>query len=485
MTVSPGAVLASVPATLAFVYSLEPRGCLKGGDVALTVPTRWTRPSDSTVPGTPGQVMASCIPGCKLTVVNTMTIMLTGVSLYSGQSLFIIYADATAPGTPGRSDFRASEQSSGTLKDLAPSPSVQVVCPDGAGTMGVSPPTVAAASGHPTLIFTYTAGSCGVQDGGQVRVTIPDDWPSPSPSPGTPGCASPSPFGAPVLHGRTVTVTVADGGIAPGHAGMITCAWATAAPTVGPDLFRASEKSAPSGTLTAINSVTVSVTPATSPPDGNGGSVSPSPLPGTMIVRPELLTAGHRARLIFTYTAPGAGLAASGAVALAVPPGWARPQMTSGKAGYVRASAGALSVRGGRVTVTGASLRPGQKLTITYHAGIVPRQRRTWIFTASDTAATATLASLPMSPAVTVTAMPPPTLPWPLILLAAGLLAAACAVVVLTAHRRGSLPSIRARSHPGPPGPVTVRNTGTDATVTVRIDPHPGAAVIVSDRTSS
>jgi hypothetical protein len=67
-------------------------------------------------------------------------------------------------------------------------------------------------------------------------------------------------------------------------------------------------------------------------------------------------------------------------------------------------------------------------------------------------------------------------------LLAAAIMAAAgisLAVRRLRLHSRQSLaraPDVRAEPDPGPPGQVSVRNTGTAATHTVRIEPNPGAS---------
>src|SRR5262249_57758514 len=62
----------------------------------------------------------------------------------------------------------------------------------------------------------------------------------------------------------------------------------------------------------------------------------------------------------------------------------ARPVKAHGRAGYTSARAGSLSVHGRLITVTGVSLRPGRKLSITYRAGAAPSRPRTWIFTASE-----------------------------------------------------------------------------------------------------
>jgi hypothetical protein len=70
------------------------------------------------------------------------------------------------------------------------------------------------------------------------------------------------------------------------------------------------------------------------------------------------------------------------------------------------------------------------------------------------------------------------------ILLAAVLLAAVAAAATLVVRRRRlrwrppTAPDVRAVPDTGPPGLVSVRNTGTDATHTVRIEPRPGTCTI-------
>jgi len=71
-----------------------------------------------------------------------------------------------------------------------------------------------------------------------------------------------------------------------------------------------------------------------------------------------------------------------------------------------------------------------------------------------------------------------------IILLAAVILAAAAATLVMRRRRLRShprpappAPNVRAVPDTGPPTLVSVHNTGTEATLTVRIEPSPGASI--------
>ena len=105
------------------------------------------------------------------------------------------------------------------------------------------------------------------------------------------------------------------------------------------------------GTATSIGSFTVVApngsgtltTPVTSVPPGSSGNV-----------------------IAFTYTAATGGLS-SGAVTIAVPPGWSAP-VTTAAAGCTTSSTGTVSTSGQTITVSGLTLAAGATATITYGA---------------------------------------------------------------------------------------------------------------------
>jgi hypothetical protein len=124
MTVSPGTVTASGRTKVTFTYTAPPGG-LPSGTVALTVPRRWTAPTRK--PDAPGYTTSSVgtvsIAGRRITV--------TGAALAAGGTLTITYHDATAPRSPGQTEFRAFEGVSATarLSALAQSPVITVAGP--------------------------------------------------------------------------------------------------------------------------------------------------------------------------------------------------------------------------------------------------------------------------------------------------------------------------------------------------------------------
>jgi hypothetical protein len=142
--------------------------------------------------------------------------------------------------------------------------------------------------------------------------------------------------------------------------------------------------------------------------------------------------------------------------------------------------------------VTGVTLKPGAGLTIIYRAAAAPGAAGTSVFPAFQRVdAAGTLVALATPPSVIVAGPSgshlPILLPLLLIVLAAGAAAVLRGVRFLR-HRPqppGAPPSVQAVPYTGPPGTVTVQDSGTDATHTVGIEPSPGAAVTTIEETRS
>jgi hypothetical protein len=491
MTVWPTSVAAAQTATLTFTYTAAPSQILKGGGIELVVPAGWTPPG-------PGNTAVSCpslisaAPQCGLTL-SAMTITVTNVvrDVDLGMTVTITY-QGQAPGTGGPSTFTASEQPfpNGPLSPLTESPAVAVTCPDGAGSMTVSPSTMTASSTG-TLAFTYLAGSCGMEAGGMITLTVPDGWTPPTTASGQGGFTTSAGAGPPTIS-SPMTITVPVGTLGPDGAVSIDYDRARVPRDPGEYVFNAAEQSGTSGILTALAaSPAVRVTAPSVLQGGAGQATVTSPPPavhrgstGQMTVRPGRVAASGRSTLTFSYTAPDAGLSPSGAVTVQIPAGWTVPSPRPGQAGYASSSRGRLSVSGRLIIVAGTAMHSGQKLTITYAHATAPSSAGVSTFVTSQRQdGTSGLDTLTVSPAVTV-ALIRPAAPSPVIpVLVIGLVLAVLAAGGLAVRRlrRGThsaaRPSIRAVPHAGPPVTVTVRDTGTRPTLIVRLESRPADLV--------
>jgi hypothetical protein len=477
LAVYPASVTASDPmTTLAFTYTAN---LVQDGTLTITVPPGWTPPSQA--PGD-GYTTVSCpqlipsAPQCGLTVdPAAMTITVTNIYRDSdwGRMLTVDYTMATPPATAGTSTFNATEQDSSTPTPvMLPALPVAVNCPDGTGSIAVSPQQVTASQMR-TLMFSYTAGGCGTQAGGLVELQVPDGWPSGGNVAWTGG-------GAASISGSTITAPA--GNLAPGQTVTLSYGPVQAPAILQPYTFTAEEQSSQGGTLQPLSGpLTVTVTQAFVSPPGGAGMIA---------VSPRRAVAGRARTLTFTYTAPDGGLAASGEVTVQVPGEWTAPSRTRGQAGYVSSSEGAISASGRLITVTGVALAAGQQLTITYAAGIAPRLPGTSTFVTSERpdgtvrlAALARPASVTVIPAGIVTPSGPSSSADLLYLLIGLAAVVAVAAGVLAAHllRRGGQvtagASVRAVPHAGPPPTLAVRDTGRRPTLTVRLEPQASTAI--------
>jgi hypothetical protein len=237
------------------------------------------------------------------------------------------------------------------------------------------------------------------------------------------------------------------------------------------------------------------------------------PLDGALAINPAAATAGTF--LPFTLTFTTAVPVKDGSVILQVPAGWPAPQTeTPGSDGYATSREGTLTTDPSTMTIqiAGLILATNSSIAVRYSATVPPPTAAGDTFTA---AVQQTLGSAPVNagsvsvtvtaptptptptatptvtptPTPTATATPSPTptpassslWTWPGILLPLGLgLAVVLAVGLLvgwfTRHRPPPVitQSVRAVPHAGPPDQLNVHQTGTGATHTVRIEPHPG-----------
>jgi len=520
LTVNPVDVPASSTQNFRFSYTTATKA---GQTLAITidVPPGWTAPKavPPALPTDPGAVTVDCL-GCsqpnayrvipadhKIAVIFQLA-----KPVDPGKPAVIItYGNVTVPGSAGASKFDAAEQppprfsrAGSTAQPVAfdPAPEVTVTCADGTGTVQVSPNHVTVASVS-MMTFTYIpAGGCGLV-GGAVSLVVPAGWIRPSATPGTGGYVS-SDLGPQSVGISGTTVTVSGITLAAGQQFTITYNQARAPAAATTSAFIAAEKSAAAGSLTLLAPPQVAVRPASThssrPPPASPTPVIPStpasPPPtttgppaqvtstGVMTVSPGSIAAGHPSTLTFTYQPPGTGLPAAGEVLLTVPAGWTAPSEVPGTPGYTSAAPGAARVSGRQILVTGAALAAGQPLTISYHPAAAPRAAGSSVFGASQRASTAAvLTALTDPPSVAVTGPSPFHIPATVGFI---LLAAACAAGLAAARflrRRRPRPppppppAVNTVPHAGPPGAVTVQPSRTEATHSMRIEPHPAAAV--------
>ncbi len=372
MHVSPAStVISSTGNYLTFTF-VGPEGGIDDGSLAVVVPDGWTTPNpDDTQPGGLGGSCGATAGYTVTPVSGGEEIQTSNVYMFGGQECTITYgvsgkdSGVTAPATGGSYTFTSLEASTatGTLTDLASSPSVDVGS-GGAGTMVVAPTTVVAGSTGQTLTFTYTA-SVALTDG-TVAVQVPTGWSAPSTSPSAAGATTTTcPDGSVGVTGSTIEVTginLPSGSCAITYGDQTGGPGATAPASGGggePYTFTTQEQSSPTDTLTTLSSGSPQVTVVA----GDGaGSIEVSPSSAT----PD--TTGNE--LTFTYTSPDGGLD-DGSLQVSVPSGWSTPQTGSAvTAGYVTANCGnANIVDGSTIDVSGVTLDGGATCTITYGSG--------------------------------------------------------------------------------------------------------------------
>jgi hypothetical protein len=259
---------------------------------------------------------------------------------------------------------------------------------------------------------------------------------------------------------------------------------------------------------------------------------------GTLAVSPDAVNAGISQAFTLTFTA--SMRLVQGTLILQVPAGWPLPQVqTAGSDGFITCAAcapGSLATNAMTIMITGLVLSPPgaaiagppSSIAVTYSATVPPSATgSTFTATAQQTSRSAPLGAgsavvtvTPVTTPVTTPATTPVTTPAttpvttpattpvttpvtspvttpvsigssssqaggsgsdvsiPLVL---GLIAGIAAVFLadwFLHHHPGSGPpqTVRATPDAGPPARLSVRTTGAEATHTVRIEPHPGAA---------
>ena len=350
--------------TVAFTYT--PTAGLDNGSVSVQVPAGWTAPQ--TGAGN-GQITVSGGTGTNnITIAGTgpWTVRVDNVQIGDDgaggiETLTITYNSGNAPAATGAQTWQAQSRgiSTGTMTNLASSPSITVRAPNGSGTISSSVSNVANGATAQTTTFTYTATAGGMASGA-VTVDVPAGWTAPNSMSGTAGYTTAS-TGTVSAAGQKITVsdvTLAAAATMTITYGSGAGGGASATTTAGPATWQVQQRAVTGGTLTTLgSSPSINVYDA-----NNAGSISQTAGP-TNVTRGAAIGAA----ITWTFTA-GAGGMTGGSLGITVPSGWSAPRTTAG-AGFTAVSAGTLGVLGQQIQVAGLTLAAGATMTVTYGSG--------------------------------------------------------------------------------------------------------------------
>src|SRR6266508_2750826 len=194
--------------TITFTYTAAASGGMSNGSVTVDVPSGWSAPS------TTGANAGYTTSSTGTVSVAGQTITVSSVTLAGGGSFTITYGStagggpgATATSTSGAQTWQAQEKSTstGTLTNLASSPSITVLAADGSGTLTTGTSDVSAGQTGRTITFTYTAGTGGTSSG-SVTLAVPAGWSAPSTTGSNAGYTTAS-SGTVSVAGQTITVS--------------------------------------------------------------------------------------------------------------------------------------------------------------------------------------------------------------------------------------------------------------------------------------
>ena len=169
--------------TITFTYTAATGG-ISNGTVTLAVPAGWTAPVTTATTGCTSASAGTVSTSDQLITVSGVTLAGAGTSTitYGATSGGSCAAGdgATAPTTAGAKAWKVQEASvsTGVLKNLASSPSINVDAADGSRTLTTSTTNVANGSTGNTITFTYKAATGGISNG-TITLAVPAGWADP------------------------------------------------------------------------------------------------------------------------------------------------------------------------------------------------------------------------------------------------------------------------------------------------------------------
>lgn len=250
---------------VSFTYTAATGG-MTDGAVSITVPSGWSAPVTTSAAG--------CTSATLGTVTTSgQTITDSGLTLAAGATTVITYgatsggacssADgASAPTSGGAATWQVQQKSfsTGTLTNLATSPSIAIYAANGSGTLTSPITSVGPSETGDIISFTFTAATGGM-DNGVVTITVPTGWTAPVTANAI-GCTSAT-VGTVTTSGQTITVSgltlagAATTVVTYGAASGGSCSsgdGVTSGSSAGAVTFAAQEASTASGGLAALAS---------------------------------------------------------------------------------------------------------------------------------------------------------------------------------------------------------------------------------------
>jgi hypothetical protein len=380
-----------------FDFSLQSDEEFQNGALQITVPTGWSAPSTNSADE--GYTTSTC--GTVGAVGQVITV--TGITLTGPTSCEVFYGDLPGPGvttptTPGPYTFDTETKatSAGTFTAIGTSPEVDVLAPDGSGTMESDTLSVGPSSTGNNIEFTYTAAFGGLF-GGMVAITVPLGWSDPSDNPSDPGYITTSDGGPfTFIDRRTFYVDFVVLGVlgAPDQLHIEyggTSGGATAPAISGNYGWKSASQATCNCSSRLLRLMADSPHIRVRAADGTG----------TASVAPTQASAVSMTTFTLKYK-PDAGGMENGEIQVDVPAGWTAPQTSSpGSPGYVTSSAGTASASGQEIHVSGLTLF-GDFVRIQYR-GAVGSVTGPQSLTVSQRSSTGgILTPLPSSPLVNV-----------------------------------------------------------------------------------